>query len=99
MIGQNIHIVRQIFNIDPSGHYSYAFETANQIYQEEQGFQKNGDVHVKQGQYQYTSPEGKVIKVSYTADESGFQPQGADLPTPPPISLFVKKALEYRSPS
>lgn len=94
---QNIQIVRQIFDIDPIGNYNYAFETGNQIYVEEQGFQKDQHTHVKQGQYQFTSPEGKNIRVGYTADENGFQPQGADLPTPPPVPPLIKKALDYLS--
>ena len=28
------------------------------------------------GTYKYTDPEGKVVEVSYTADENGFVPVG-----------------------
>lgn len=40
---------------------------------------------VIQGQFQFTSPEGEIVRVVYTADENGFHPQGAHLPVAPPI--------------
>ncbi|KAF7264866.1 hypothetical protein GWI33_022018 [Rhynchophorus ferrugineus] len=73
-------IVRQLFDINPDGSYVYAFETENQIFAEEQGYLKDGNTQVKQGQYQYTAPDGQIIKLIYTADENGFHPQGAHLP-------------------
>lgn len=90
-------IIRQIYDQDPDGNYNYAIETENGIFFEEQGFQKDSVVHVKQGQYQYTSPEGKVINLLYTADENGFQPQGSHLPTAPPIPPLILRSLEYQA--
>ena len=63
---------------DPEGNYAYAFETSNGIQQQEAG----NTVGVA-GQYEYVSPEGEKISISYTADENGFQPQGDHLPVPP----------------
>lgn len=77
-----------------------SYETGNSITAEEQGFLKNAgqpeqEAQVAQGQYKYTSPEGQVIELSYIADENGFQPVGAHLPTPPPIPAAIQKALDY----
>ncbi|ENN76241.1 hypothetical protein YQE_07207, partial [Dendroctonus ponderosae] len=36
------------------------------------------------GSFFYHSPEGLPIHLEYIADENGFQPHGAHLPTPPP---------------
>ncbi|CAG9833630.1 unnamed protein product [Diabrotica balteata] len=78
-------IVRQTFDITPEGTYNYAFETENEIYLEEEGHLDNEGKLTKQGQYQYTGPNGEIIRTIYTADEEGFHPQGAHLPTAPPL--------------
>lgn len=57
--------------------------------------QDDKEIQVAQGQYQYTAPDGQVIKVVYVADENGFQPQGEHFPTPPPIPKAIQRALEY----
>ncbi|KAG8279186.1 hypothetical protein J6590_003994 [Homalodisca vitripennis] len=48
------------------------------------------NVLVKQGSYQYISPEGVPIRVDYTADEFGFHPVGTHLPVAPapPAATF-----------
>lgn len=48
-----------------------------------------------QGSYSYTSPEGVQIQVNYVADENGYQPDSAALPTPPPVPAAIARALEY----
>jgi len=54
------------------------------------------DVIVAQGSVSYTSPEGNVISLTYTADdENGFVPVGDHLPTPPPIPPAIEKAVQY----
>lgn len=52
------------------------------------------NAQVQQGSYTYTSPEGQIITVTYTADETGFHPSGDHLPTPPPVSPEVQKGLD-----
>ena len=80
------------------GTYNYNYETANGISAQEQGYLKNqgsdNEIQTVQGSYQYYSPEGQLIRVTYTADENGFQPQGDHLPTPPPIPEAIQKALQ-----
>ncbi|XP_037945437.1 pupal cuticle protein Edg-78E-like [Teleopsis dalmanni] len=75
---------------DAEGNYAYAFDTSNGIQQQEAG-NPNGVA----GTFEFISPEGEKIAVSYTADENGFQPVGEHLPTPPPIPEAILKALEY----
>ncbi|XP_026328708.1 uncharacterized protein LOC113236755 [Hyposmocoma kahamanoa] len=95
-----IPIIRQEQIINPDGSYRYSYETGNGISAEEQGYVKNQGVpeqeaQTAQGQYQYTAPDGQLIQLSYIADENGFQPQGAHLPTPPPIPEEIRRALDH----
>ncbi|XP_063361333.1 endocuticle structural glycoprotein ABD-4-like [Cydia amplana] len=95
-----IPIIRQEQVINPDGSYKWSYETGNGIAAEEQGYVKNlgvpdQEAQTAQGQYQYTAPDGQVIQLTYIADENGFQPQGAHLPTPPPIPADIQKALDY----
>ena len=48
---------------------------------------------VSKGSYSYTSPEGQVITVHWSADENGFRATGDHLPTPPPTPAHVVKLL------
>ncbi|XP_023704719.1 endocuticle structural glycoprotein SgAbd-8-like [Cryptotermes secundus] len=95
-----IPILRQENEVNFDGSYKYSFETGNGIIAEENGFLKNAgnpeaEAQVAQGSSSYTSPEGVQIKLNYLADENGFQPQGAHLPTPPPIPEAIQRALDY----
>lgn len=49
---------------------------------------------VVSGSFSYTAPDGQQIEVRYTAGQEGFVPQGAHLPTPPPIPAEIQKAIE-----
>ncbi|XP_018571571.1 endocuticle structural glycoprotein SgAbd-2-like [Anoplophora glabripennis] len=99
-VTEPIPILRQEQQVNPDGSYQYSYETGNGISAEEQGFLKNAgqpevEAQVAQGRFSYTSPEGQAIELSYIADENGFQPQGAHLPTPPPIPAAILRALEF----
>lgn len=48
-----------------------------------------------QGQFSYTGDDGQQYSIQYTADENGYQPQGAHIPTPPPVPEPIAKALAY----
>jgi len=52
-----------------------------------------GPVGVKSGQYSYVAPNGENIRLTWTADENGFHPMGAHLPTPPPMPAGMMNAL------
>lgn len=86
-------MLRQTSDQQPDGVYNYLFETSNGIYADEQGYRKSEDILAAQGQFQYVAPDGQVIRLTYTADENGFQPEGDHLPTPPPIPAALQKAI------
>ncbi|XP_044726872.1 pupal cuticle protein 20-like [Chrysoperla carnea] len=83
------------------GSYRYSYETGNGIRAEEQGALKNAGSQAEgiavQGSYSYTDEQGNLIQVTYTADENGFQPQGAHLPTPPPIPEAILKSIQLNA--
>lgn len=82
--------------IDNVTHF-HSYESANGIKAEETGDVKNkgsdNAIQAVQGSYSYTSPEGQLVEISYTADENGFQAQGDSLPTPVPLPEEYLKAL------
>ncbi|XP_066597305.1 endocuticle structural glycoprotein SgAbd-4-like [Prorops nasuta] len=84
---------------NPDGSYKWSYETGNGIKAEEQGEVKNPDTENAamnaQGSFSYASDDGQQISLTYVADENGFQPQGAHLPTTPEIPPLIKKALEW----
>ncbi|XP_019877904.2 pupal cuticle protein 20-like [Aethina tumida] len=88
--GAQIPILRLENNNNGDGTYNYLYETGDGINAQEQG---KGGVGAEGG-FSYTSPEGQQIQVSYTADENGFHPQGAHLPTPPPIPEAILRSIE-----
>ncbi|XP_046637435.1 larval cuticle protein LCP-22-like [Daphnia pulicaria] len=94
-----VAIVSSNSEMNADGSYTYAFETADGTKVEESGSQKQvgpkpEDIGtVSKGSYSYTSPDGVVITVNWTADENGFQATGDHLPTPPPMPEHVVKML------
>lgn len=73
------------------------FETENGIKQNEVGYAKagaEGPVSVVQGENSYVAPDGSVISIGYTADEFGYHPTGAHLPTSPPIPAEIQESLK-----
>jgi len=79
------------------GTFRWVSELSDGQKQEQSGYLKPGGeegIQVIQGSYSYYSPEGELIELSYIADENGFQPTGAHLPTPPPIPEAIQKALD-----
>lgn len=55
----------------------------------------DGEAISQTGDFAWTSPEGDKIALQYVADENGYQPTGAHLPTPPPIPEAILRAIEY----
>lgn len=75
----------------------FSYEAENGISAREQGRLKAQDLMEAQGDFKYTAPDGSPIAIQYVANELGFQPQGAHLPTPPPIPEAILRSLEYNA--
>lgn len=86
-----IKTLRFDYDQKPNGEFSSAIETENGIFEQKEGQlkevideeKKPHIVLVLRGGYKYTSPEGKVVDITYTADENGFQANGDAIPTVP----------------
>ncbi|CAF4877311.1 unnamed protein product [Pieris macdunnoughi] len=87
----NAAILRSVSDANENG-YHFAYDTENGIQAEETGVENNGIQ--AQGGYSYTGDDGQVYSIRYTADENGFQAQGAHIPTAPPIPEAIAKALQ-----
>ncbi|XP_034250005.1 larval cuticle protein 65Ag1-like [Thrips palmi] len=96
-----IAIVKLLSDVQPDGTFSYEYETANGIKADARGALNNAGTEnealVQQGSFSFVADDGVTYSVTWVADENGFQPQGAHLPTPPPIPEDILKSLEYNA--
>jgi len=76
--------------------YNYNYNTDTGIQVQEEGYLNNVGTDQEtleaRGSYNYIDNDGNTFQLSYIANEDGFQPEGAHLPTIPPL---IKKALQY----
>ncbi|KAB0797392.1 hypothetical protein PPYR_08386 [Photinus pyralis] len=89
--GQFIPILRQNSNQQPGAGYQWDFASANGIsaYENAEIIPINEEQATKnvQGGYQYTSPEGIPVEVTYTAGDFGFVPN---------VRVHIGHAGEYK---
>ena len=82
-------------NVHPGdGTYSSSFSTENGIYRSEQGapvpgygkdaYGESQDGYRQEGSWSYTNGYDEEVKLTFTADENGYQPSSDVLPTPVP---------------
>ncbi|CAF4777921.1 unnamed protein product [Pieris macdunnoughi] len=82
-----------------NGNFHYSYDTADGTKISSEGKLLRNDKNEATGEavigsVSYTDDEGKDFSLSYTADENGYRPVGAHLPTPPPIPPEIARALE-----
>ncbi|XP_021940868.1 cuticle protein CP14.6-like [Zootermopsis nevadensis] len=91
-----VPIIKQESQVNGDGSYSYNFETGDGTKAEQSGQLKNfgpdDDGEVVTGSFSYVAPDGVTYSVTYTADENGFQPQGAHLLQ---IPEAIARSIEY----
>ncbi|KPI97910.1 Endocuticle structural glycoprotein SgAbd-3 [Papilio xuthus] len=81
-----------------SGNFHYSFEGGDGTKVFEDGSLKSINDETGEavsGGFSYKDKDGNDISLSYTADENGYRPIGAHLPTPPPIPPEIARALAY----
>lgn len=96
---KNIEILILESAVDQDGGYSFSFENddGSKVSQEGQHTIVDDEHAVEsiKGSYSYNDVNGQPVSLTYTADERGFLPVGAHLPTPPPIPLEILRSLRY----
>lgn len=95
--GSHIPIVSFSNVHNPDSSYRYSYETGNGIAAHEEGHPTaagpEGLAVTSNGAFSYTGPDGVKYSITYTADENGFHPVGAHIPTPPPIPEAILHSL------
>ncbi|XP_062542081.1 keratin, type I cytoskeletal 9-like [Armigeres subalbatus] len=91
-------IKEQVKQYNKEGYY-YRYLTEQDAQVAETGRLEDRDTDSEtlraKGFYEYVGDDGVRYRVDYNADENGFVPRGAHLPTPPPIPEAILRALEY----
>ncbi|KAI4456121.1 cuticle protein [Holotrichia oblita] len=93
-----VPIVSQQSDAQPDGQYNFAFEGGDGTQQQQTGEVKvveDKPVISVSGKYSYVDAEGATHSVSYTADETGYHPEGDILPVGPPIPEAIARSLQY----
>lgn len=67
-------VVSQYSEVNPED-YKYGLELSNGIKINQEGQLQGPESLAVKGEYEYVSDEGKHIKVTYTADETGYHPK------------------------
>lgn len=90
--GDDVHAeAKTLVNDVRADGFQTKLETSNNIDESRYG-DEHGNIH---GEYSWISPDGEHIKVTYVADENGYQPSSELLPTPHPIPEAIVRSLEY----
>lgn len=87
-------IVSQENDIDSKGNFHWSFKSSDGNQSEQEGelrVEGNSTEEVVSGSFEYTGENSTVYKVNYTADSRGYRPQGAHIPSVPPL---IQRALD-----
>lgn len=94
-----IPIVSQESDIDVEGKYHFSYESADGSRAAQTGelkvLDKDHSGPSVTGEFIYKGADGKEYKLSYTADENGYQPQADYLPVAPEVPPAIARALVY----
>ncbi|XP_058976596.1 endocuticle structural glycoprotein SgAbd-3-like [Musca domestica] len=96
---KDVEVISNEAIVEHDGKYHYHYELGDGSKATQDGILKHVDDSHEgeaiQGRFAFVSDDGEEYSISYTADENGYRPVGAHLPTPPPIPESVLKTLKY----
>merc|ERR1711890_207452 len=98
-----VAILRSANTGPQDGNYAYSFETENGISQSVEGRMKMVDetpVYAMKGEYEYPGADGRMWKVEWYADETGYHPSAPFLPknvvpNHPEVAAAVEAQLRF----
>ncbi|XP_067004879.2 endocuticle structural glycoprotein SgAbd-3 [Anabrus simplex] len=93
--GPEITILSAENDVKYDGTYSYGFKNSDGTEVQQSGQLKQIGAEAGeavQGSASYTAPDGTPIRLTYTADENGYQPKGDHIPA---IPEAIARALAY----
>ncbi|XP_067633310.1 larval cuticle protein 9 [Eurosta solidaginis] len=74
LANEEARVLRNEWEVNPEDFY-YILELDNSIRAEQKGqLVEDKKTWVVSGEYEYVTPEGKTVKVTYTADGTGYHP-------------------------
>ncbi|XP_037088847.1 larval cuticle protein 65Ag1-like [Pollicipes pollicipes] len=81
-------VLSQKFERDPEGNYEYGYkqdnrQSASEVGRVSPGPEPGTGTLSQTGSFQFVGDDGQTYRVSYVADEGGFQPRAAHLPVAP----------------
>ncbi|XP_039957924.1 endocuticle structural glycoprotein SgAbd-3 [Bactrocera tryoni] len=96
---EEVQLISNEAMVEYDGKFHYHYELGDGSKASQDGVLKKVDAEHDgesiEGKFAFVADDGKEYLVSYIADENGYQPVGAHLPTPPPVPESVLKTLKY----
>ncbi|XP_042241703.1 cuticle protein AM1199-like [Homarus americanus] len=77
------------------GNFRYEFETENGIHVNAVGTPGSEGQSNIQGFYRFPLDDGSIGEVIYVADEFGYRPESALIPTPPPLPAHAIEQIAF----
>ncbi|XP_065369449.1 endocuticle structural glycoprotein SgAbd-3 [Calliphora vicina] len=96
---KEVELISHEAMVEYDGKFHYHYELGDGSRATQDGVLKQVDAEhdgeAIEGRFAFIADDGHEYALSYTADENGYRPVGAHLPTPPPTPDSVLKTLQY----
>ncbi|XP_050325481.1 larval cuticle protein 9 [Bactrocera neohumeralis] len=76
LANEEANVLKNEQEVNPESFF-YTLELDNHIRAEQKGSLEGKEAWIVTGEYEHLTPEGKTVKVTYKADETGYHPHVA----------------------